>query len=265
MPKTKKSKKQPTDEELKIMIRTLIPKVNLQNTGVKAFIALLQTECGDISLKSRQAFIKKSLEEAINELDDDDDDSEEEEEEDEEEEEAPAKGKRQTGLSVQKEISPELAKFLGHTSGHKMARTEIVKQLWAYIRDRQLQNPDNKREIFLDTKLKKVFKVDMVTMFTLNKYISAHVHPYKPVDLTTKNKSPTTKKKRKASSSSKESKASAKKKRKPKQPGLQPPYRLSAELADVVGADVLPRPQVVSAVWVYIKSNNLQVRRRTVF
>jgi upstream activation factor subunit UAF30 len=111
-----------------------------------------------------------------------------------------------------------------------------------------------------------VFKVDMVTMFTLNKYISAHVHPYKPVDLTTKNKTPTTttKKKRKASSSKESKGGSAKKKRKPKQPGLQPPYRLSAELADVVGADVLPRPQVVSAVWVYIKSNHLQVRRCTV-
>ena len=48
---------------------------------------------------------------------------------------------------------------------------------------------------------------------------------------------------------------SVKKKRKP---GSQPPYRLSEAMQDVVGTDILPRPQVVSKLWVYIKANNLQ-------
>ena len=39
---------------------------------------------------------------------------------------------------------------------------------------------------------------------------------------------------------------------------LQQPLRPSAELAAVVGPGPLPRGEVVSKVWEYIKSNNLQ-------
>jgi upstream activation factor subunit UAF30 len=259
MPKGKKKAvpEGPSDDELKKKIRELLPKVNLQKTGVKAFMSLLSSECGDIDLKPRNAFIKKSLEEAINEMadsDDDDDSSDESSHGDKK----PAAGR---GLSVKKELSPELAEFLG--KGEEMARTEVVKLLWNYIKENDLQNPDNKREIMLDDKMKEVFGVDTFTMFTMNKYVAAHIYPFKPVDLTPKEK-PTkgAGKKRKSSGTSKDS---PKKKRKPKKPGLQPPYRLSGELAEVVGKDVLPRPQVVSAIWEYIKNNGLQVCACTVY
>jgi upstream activation factor subunit UAF30 len=39
---------------------------------------------------------------------------------------------------------------------------------------------------------------------------------------------------------------------------LQQPLRPSAELAAVVGPDPLPRGEVVSKVWAYIKANGLQ-------
>jgi upstream activation factor subunit UAF30 len=39
---------------------------------------------------------------------------------------------------------------------------------------------------------------------------------------------------------------------------LQKPLTPSAELAVIVGADPLPRGQVVSKVWDYIKKHNLQ-------
>jgi len=39
---------------------------------------------------------------------------------------------------------------------------------------------------------------------------------------------------------------------------LQQPLRPSAELAAVVGSDPLPRGEVVSKVWEYIKAHNLQ-------
>jgi upstream activation factor subunit UAF30 len=84
----------------------------------------------------------------------------------------------------------------------------------------------------------------------MNKYIGAHVEPYKPVDLTSSSGTP---KKRKAKSPQKE-KASAKKKA-----GTQVPYRLSDELVAVVGKPVLSRPQVTQALWAYIRANNLQV------
>src|SRR3954465_6358296 len=41
-------------------------------------------------------------------------------------------------------------------------------------------------------------------------------------------------------------------------PALLKPLQPSQELAAVVGSDPLPRPEVVSKVWDYIKKNNLQ-------
>lgn len=84
------------------------------------------------------------------------------------------------------------------------------------------------------------------------RYIGAHIHPFKPVDLTSTPKKSPAAKKRKA----KKGAASGEKKK--RKTGSQPPYRLSPELQAVVGTDILPRPQVVSKIWVYIKANNLQ-------
>ena len=39
---------------------------------------------------------------------------------------------------------------------------------------------------------------------------------------------------------------------------FQKPMKPSAELAAIVGADPLPRPQVVSKMWEYIKAKGLQ-------
>lgn len=263
-----KAEEEPSDEELKVVIRRLIPKVNLQKTGVKAFIKLLSKECGGLELKHRSAYITKELKLAINEMEDSSSDEEEEESSDEEDTKPTKKRKKAAattatgakrgagkGLSVKKEISKDLANFLG--KGAEMARTEIVKALWDYIKEHQLQNPENKREILLDAKMQAVFGCETFTMFTMNKYVAAHIHPYKPVDLTPKPKTPktTTKRKRKGKDDT-----PLKKKRKPKKPGLQPPYRLSDEMAAVVGKDILPRPQVVTKLWEYIKGNELQVR-----
>ena len=40
--------------------------------------------------------------------------------------------------------------------------------------------------------------------------------------------------------------------------GLQRPVQPSADLAPITGSDPLPRSQVVSKMWDYIRSNNLQ-------
>ena len=260
-----------SDADLKAKIRLLIPKVDLEKTGVKAFIRLLSQEyAGGADLKPRTDFIRTELSAAINEMssggDDDDESNDDDESDDDDQAEEVPKKKRGAGkgLSVKKEITPELAEFLGQ--GNEMGRTDIVKGLWDYIKEHQLQNPENKREILLDEKMKRVFGCDTFTMFTMNKYVGAHIHPFKPVDLTSKpTKKPATKKsekdtpKKRKKSAADDSSSPQKKKRKPKKPGLQPPYRLSPTLAKVVGTDILPRPQVVTALWDYIKKNGLQV------
>ncbi|HYD93474.1 MAG TPA: SWIB/MDM2 domain-containing protein [Candidatus Paceibacterota bacterium] len=57
-----------------------------------------------------------------------------------------------------------------------MPRSEVVKQIWAYIKKNNLQNPANKRNILADDKLKKVFNgKSEVTMFEMTKLVSAHL------------------------------------------------------------------------------------------
>lgn len=234
---------EPSNEDLKLLMKKMVHEVDLQKTGIKAFTALLSQELGGIDLSAKKDFIKKTLSDIISSMDGDDATSEEEEED----EDVKTKKRRTTssggGLAASTEISPELAAFLG--KGNQMARTEIVKELWNYIRQHNLQNPDNKREILLDDAMKNVFGVDSFTMFTMNKYIGAHVYPFKPVDLTTNSVS---------------TKRKQPKEKKPRKPGTQAPYQLSPELARVTGKQILPRPQVTKALWAYIRKHNLQVR-----
>jgi upstream activation factor subunit UAF30 len=98
--------------------------------------------------------------------------------------------------------------------------------------------------------MKQVFgeDVDTFTMFTMNKYIGAHIHPFKTVDLTTNTIKP---KKRK-------SKDKKEKKKRKGGGGLQAPYQLSPELARVTGRQILPRPRVVKKLWEYIRAHDLQ-------
>lgn len=75
-------------------------------------------------------------------------------------------------LSKPLTLSPELQAVVG---AGPMPRTEVVKQLWVYIKAHNLQNPENKRNILADDKLKAIFGKDEVTMFEMAKLISPHV------------------------------------------------------------------------------------------
>lgn len=68
--------------------------------------------------------------------------------------------------------SKDLAAVIGDKP---LARTEAVSKIWEYIKKNNLQNPENKREIIADDKLKPVFGKPKVTMFEMNKYLSAHL------------------------------------------------------------------------------------------
>ena len=76
-------------------------------------------------------------------------------------------------LSKPLTLSPELEAVVG---AGPMPRTEVVKQLWVYIKKHNLQNPKNKRNILADDKLKPVFGgKSEVTMFEMTKLVSAHL------------------------------------------------------------------------------------------
>ncbi|RYD27175.1 MAG: hypothetical protein EOP89_05375 [Lysobacteraceae bacterium] len=57
----------------------------------------------------------------------------------------------------------------------KLPRSQVISKVWDHIKKNNLQNPENRREILADDKLKKVFGKDKVSMFEMNKHISAHV------------------------------------------------------------------------------------------
>jgi chromatin remodeling complex protein RSC6 len=76
------------------------------------------------------------------------------------------------GIHAPVQPSPELGAVVGDD---RLPRSEVISKVWVYIKSNNLQNPENKREILADDKLKKVFGKDKVTMFEMNKYISAHV------------------------------------------------------------------------------------------
>lgn len=56
-----------------------------------------------------------------------------------------------------------------------MPRSEVVKKLWDYIKKHNLQNPENKRNIFADDLLRPIFGKDEVTMFEMTKLVSPHI------------------------------------------------------------------------------------------
>ena len=57
----------------------------------------------------------------------------------------------------------------------EMPRTQVVKAIWAYVKEHDLRNPKDKREFIMDEKLGKVFPVKKTNMFKMNKYLSKHV------------------------------------------------------------------------------------------
>lgn len=74
-------------------------------------------------------------------------------------------------------ISNELAAFLGKDQGTEMARTEVTREINAYIRQHNLQDTSNGRKINADDKLSGLLKLqqgDELTYFNLQKYMSPH-------------------------------------------------------------------------------------------
>ncbi|GJD55985.1 SWIB/MDM2 domain-containing protein [Methylobacterium dankookense] len=68
--------------------------------------------------------------------------------------------------------SAELGAIVGTSP---LPRGEVVSKVWDYIKKHNLQNPENKREIVADDKLKKVFGKDKCSMFEMNKHLAAHL------------------------------------------------------------------------------------------
>jgi len=87
---------------------------------------------------------------------------------------APAPAKKSATSGFMKPLKPSAA-LAAVVGSDPLPRTEIVKQLWVYIKANNLQDPTNKRMINADAKLKKVFDKPQVSMFEMAGLIGKHV------------------------------------------------------------------------------------------
>jgi chromatin remodeling complex protein RSC6 len=86
-----------------------------------------------------------------------------------------AQAAKKPNAALMKPLQPsnELAALVGSSP---LPRTEVVSKLWEYIKANNLQNPENKREILADDKLRAIFGGrSKVSMFEMNKHIAQHL------------------------------------------------------------------------------------------
>ncbi|CAB4055384.1 UAF30 [Lepeophtheirus salmonis] len=91
----------------------------------------------------------------------------------------PTKAKRKskggggnTGFTKPLNLSADLAIIVGKDMA---PRHEVVKQVWAYIKENKLQDPKNKQFAICDEKLKKVIGETKFKCFGMAKYLKSHM------------------------------------------------------------------------------------------
>jgi upstream activation factor subunit UAF30 len=73
------------------------------------------------------------------------------------------------------DISDELRSFLDHKED--ISRTEVTQKMYAYIKEKNLQNKDNKRQFVIDDSLAELLKLkkgELVEYFKLQTYMKQH-------------------------------------------------------------------------------------------
>jgi chromatin remodeling complex protein RSC6 len=87
------------------------------------------------------------------------------------------KPREPSGFAKPTYLSSALCDFLGISAGSELARTEVTKRVLQYVKDNNLQNPEHKREILIDDKLKKLLAPEdgeSVTYFSIQRLLKVH-------------------------------------------------------------------------------------------
>ncbi|KAG6571401.1 upstream activation factor subunit spp27-like [Cucurbita pepo subsp. pepo] len=87
------------------------------------------------------------------------------------EEKRQKKGK--SGFLAPLQLSDALVTFLG-TGESALSRSDVVKRMWDYIKQNNLQDPSDKRRVICDEKLKELFDVESFHGFTVSKLLATH-------------------------------------------------------------------------------------------
>ena len=88
------------------------------------------------------------------------------------------KGNRKpSGFAKSSKISDGLCSFMNKPPGSEVARTEVTKYIINYIKEHNLQRPENKKFINPDDSLKTLLEVqegEDLSYFNLQKYMNKH-------------------------------------------------------------------------------------------
>lgn len=82
--------------------------------------------------------------------------------------------KTQSGFAKPTKLSPELYTFLGIADTELLSRTDVTRHINKYVKDNNLQKPDERKVILPDEKLGKLLNIpDDVTLtyFNLQRYM----------------------------------------------------------------------------------------------
>jgi len=80
-------------------------------------------------------------------------------------------------------ISSDLAKFINVDSSQPITRVMVTKKICEYIKEKDLQNPKDRREIFPDEPLREVFELEKdktITYYTIQKLMQKHFDKWVP-------------------------------------------------------------------------------------
>lgn len=90
----------------------------------------------------------------------------------------PKKPRKKSGFALPVKISDELCEFMGLEKGSKIARPQVTQYLTSYIQNNDVINPENKKIIIPDEKLKKLLGDDIkdieLTYFNIQTYMNKH-------------------------------------------------------------------------------------------
>ena len=71
-------------------------------------------------------------------------------------------------------VSDDLEAIIGLSVA---SRPQCIKNLWDYIKENNLQNPDSKTFFTPDRKMAKIFGKDSISTFSMAKYLANHLSP----------------------------------------------------------------------------------------
>ncbi|CAN7000494.1 unnamed protein product [Brassica rapa subsp. trilocularis] len=284
-----------SESDLVTRLREILSSSDLETTTPATVRRQLEADFG-VELTEKKAFIRDQIDaflESNGGVEENpvspkaEEDADEEDDGDEEKEERPVKAKKRGGGGFAKvcQLSPQLEKFIGSS---QLARTEVVKKMWAYIKEKDLQDPKDRRKILCDESLHSLFHVKAINMFQMNKALAKHIWPLgdggdgcvtsvkeeeDEGDASGERDEKGEKAEEREEDNEEESeeevrnlrkrkrKKPAKSEEKPKRKGgggFAKVCSLSPELQAFTGMTKLARTEVVKMLWKYIKENNLQ-------